>query len=294
MDINLQGKVIKAFSGYYYVNDNNRIITCKLRGRLKQQRFSLFVGDEVVYQKTGDMEGIIEEVLPRRSLLMRPMVANVEQVVLTFAAANPAINTKLIDKFLLLAELSNLEVILCINKIDLADSQLLESIVDLYRNIGYCVVLLSAKTGTGILELKNLLHDKSTVFSGPSGVGKSTTLNAIEPGLSLSTGEVSKKIGRGRHTTRFAQLLALSGGGYVVDTPGFSLAEFQDVSKNEIAYCFREFRSFAPNCKFSTCIHFKEPQCAVKNAVEEGMIAKQRYESYLDMLKEVDENKRGY
>lgn len=289
-----RGIVIKAYNSYYYVQTDEKMYMCTLRGRFKKERFSLIVGDEVDYSVISPEKGVIEAILPRRTLLRRPAVANVDQVVITFAAVNPDINPVLVDRFLVLAELSDLSVILCINKIDLADMGELASLLELYRSIGYRVLAVSARGGTGIAELHKEMFDKITVFAGPSGAGKSTLLNVMEPGLELVTGEVSEKIGRGKHTTRFAQLLPLSAGGYLVDTPGFSFTEFDGVTEEEVAGCFREFSEFAPQCKFSSCLHAKEPQCAVKQAVAQNRITQQRYTSYLELLEEIQANKKGY
>jgi ribosome biogenesis GTPase len=290
----LSGVVVKTYSSYYYVQSGDKVTTCTLRGRFKKERFSLLVGDEVVYSATGEDKGVIEEITPRRSMLKRPMVANVEQVVLTFAAVNPDINTALMDRFLVLAESSGLEIVLCINKIDLADISELTPSIEIYRSIGYPLILTSVKTGGGIDELREKLFDRITVFAGPSGAGKSSLLNAIQPGLALVTGEVSHKIGRGKHTTRYAELMSLAGGGFVVDTPGFSLTEFSDVSESDLAHFFPDIIAVAPGCKFTTCLHLREPQCAIKQAVTDGHIARERYKSYLDVLQEIRENKKGY
>ncbi len=290
----LNGVIIKAYNSFYYVQTAEKVISCKLRGRFKKERFSLLVGDQVEYESTGAGKGIIENILPRRSMLRRPMIANIDQVILTFAAVNPNINRILVDRFLVLGEMSELEIVLCINKIDLADEQELETIVEQYRSIGYKVITLSAKAGTGINELRSMLYGKISVFAGPSGAGKSTLLNTIETGLTLVTGEVSEKIGRGKHTTRFAELLPLSGGGFVVDTPGFSFTEFNDIKPQELMHCFPEISELTAGCKFNTCIHSREPQCAVKQAVSEGKILQYRYDSYHEILQEIIGNKKGF
>jgi ribosome biogenesis GTPase len=290
----LQGIVVKAYNGYYYVQSHGKTFMCKLRGRFKKERFSLVVGDEVEFDMVGKDTGIIEVISPRRSMLKRPVVANVDQVIVTFAAANPDLNTALVDRFLILAELSRLTIILCINKIDFADRREVERVVELYRGIGYTVLAVSALQAAGICELAETLYDKVTVFAGPSGVGKSSILNQIEPGLQLTTGEVSEKIGRGKHTTRFAQLLPLTGGGFVVDTPGFSSTQFDDVEEAQLTECFPEFREVLPYCKYGSCLHYKEPQCAVKQAVADGSIHSERYESYLQVLTEIRESRKGF
>ncbi|WP_378952160.1 ribosome small subunit-dependent GTPase A [Pelosinus sp. sgz500959] len=290
----LNGVIIRAYNSFYYVQTADNVVSCKLRGRFKKERFSLLVGDQVEYEMAGAGKGIIENILPRRSMLRRPMIANIDQVILTFAAVNPNINRILVDRFLVLAEMSELEIILCINKIDLADSQELEEIVTHYRGIGYQVLTVSAKADLGINELRSKLYGKISVFAGPSGAGKSTLLNNIERGLTLVTGELSEKIGRGKHTTRFAELLPLSGGGFVVDTPGFSFTEFNDMKPTELMHCFPEISDRVSECKFSTCIHSREPRCAVKQAVADGKIDEQRYQSYLEILGEITENKKGF
>ena len=290
----LRGVVVRAFNSYYFVQTADKVVMCTLRGRFKKERFSLLVGDEVEYTTTGEEKGVIEHILPRRSMLRRPMVANVNQVILTFAAVNPDINAALVDRFLILAELSGLDIMICINKVELADLGELGVLTGLYQDIGYQVLSLSARQNLGIEQLKQQLFGRISVFAGPSGAGKSTILNAVEPGLSLTTGEVSAKIGRGKHTTRFAELLPLSGGGFVVDTPGFSFTEFTDVPATELMHCFPEIAKYAANCKFNTCLHDKEPQCAVKQAVHDQQISPNRYHSYLEVLTEIREARKGF
>lgn len=290
----LKGIVVKAYNSYYYVQAGSRIVTCSLRGRFKKERFSLLVGDEVTYTITGPDKGVIEEILPRRSMLKRPMVANVDQVVLTFAAVNPNINTTLVDKFLVIAEFSELEIILCINKIDLSNTESIAELAGLYEQIGYKVLTVSARQGIGIDVLRSLLFDKISVFAGPSGAGKSTILNAVQPGLELMTGDVSHKIGRGKHTTRFAELMPVSGGGFVVDTPGFSFTEFNDIEEAHLMDYFPDIARLAPTCKFSSCLHHREPQCAVKQAVANGLIRQERYQSYIEILTEIRESRKDY
>jgi ribosome biogenesis GTPase len=289
-----QGTVIKTYNSFYYVQAGQSVVTCTLRGRFKQERFSLLVGDVVRFNQIAHEKGVIEEILPRRSMLKRPMVANVDQVLLTFAAVNPDISSILVDRFLALVELSGLPAILCINKMDMADSADIDTIADRYRQIGYPVILVSARQAWSIDQLRDILHDKVTVFAGPSGVGKSSLLNALQPGLTLTTGEVSKKIGRGRHTTRYAELLPLEAGGFVVDTPGFSFTEFTDIEENELMRCFQEFLPLLARCRFSTCLHLKEPQCAVKEAVAAGSIFPERYDADVALMTELRENRKGY
>lgn len=289
-----EGVVLRAYSSYYYVQAGRCIYACKLRGRFKKERYSLIAGDHVRFSPHADGTGMIEEILPRKSLLTRPMVANVNKVVLTFAIKNPDISSTLVDRFLVLAEQAHLGIIICVNKTDLADPRQLHDMMEVYRGIGYRVILTAAELGRGIDELKQLLTDHTTVFAGPSGVGKSTLLNAVQPGFALQTGAVSDKIGRGKHTTRYTQLLALDAGGYVVDTPGFSSIEFSGIRAEELAQYFPEIAARAGLCKFSPCLHWKEPQCRVKEAVDQGLIDADRYMHYIQFLAEIHESNRGY
>lgn len=287
-----QGVVIRAYNGYYYVRTEASLIECKTRGKLKKQREKVYVGDYVEYENLGQDKGIIESVLPRKSLLKRPSIANISQVFLMFAVKDPDINLKLLNRFLVLAEHSDIPITICLNKTELAMEEA-EQIAQSYRKIGYPVLLLSAHEKKNIDLLKERLTDHITVFAGPSGVGKSSLLNLVEPTFELATGAVSEKIGRGKHTTRFAQLLPLTGGGYVVDTPGFSYTEFE-MEETELAACFPEFIPHQ-DCRFSPCLHSHEPSCGVKEALERGDIDNQRYQSYLEILAEIQEaNKKKY
>lgn len=287
-----QGVVIRAYNGYYYVRTEASLVECKTRGKLKKQREKVYVGDYVEYENLGQDKGIIEAVLPRKSLLKRPTIANISQVFLMFAVKDPDINLKLLNRFLVLAEHSDIPITICLNKTELAIEEA-EQIAQSYRKIGYPVLLLSAHEKKNIDLLKEHLADHITVFAGPSGVGKSSLLNLVEPTFELATGAVSEKIGRGKHTTRFAQLLPLTDGGYVVDTPGFSYTEFE-MEETELASCFPEFIPHQ-DCRFSPCLHSHEPSCGVKEALERGDIDNQRYQSYLEILAEIQEaNKKKY
>ncbi|WP_110952919.1 ribosome small subunit-dependent GTPase A [Anaerosinus massiliensis] len=288
------GVVIKTLNSYYYVQTEHEVIRCKIRGRFKRERFLLCVGDQVTYQLLEDHTGIIESIMPRNTLLKRPFVANVDQVIVTFAAKNPDINLLLIDRFLVLAEHSNLKILLCVNKCDLADVNELNSLIDLYTTIGYEVIKVSAQKNIGIDLLKEHLQNKVSVFSGPSGVGKSTLLNVLNPKFQLLTGSISNKIKRGKHTTRVAELFPLFENSFVVDTPGFSFTEFKDIDKFQLSHYFPEFREIDETCKFNTCLHDHEPQCAIKQAVKNKSITKQRYTSYLSILNEIKDIKREF
>lgn len=287
----LEGRVIKAYNSFFYVATSEGLISSKLRGKFKKTRKSTGVvpGDRVAVELLPDGTGVIERLLPRMNLLRRPAVANLTQVVLTFAAAQPDLHPLLLNRFLVLAEWSGIKkIILCINKMDLyaGDGA---SFLALYEDIGYPVLRVSAHTGEGLAALREHLCGETSVFAGPSGVGKSSLMNAIDPSLALQTGEVSDKIKRGRHTTRVAELLPYAGG-YVVDTPGFSAMELTELDTAVLPDCFPEFRPYLGHCRFQPCSHSHEPDCAVKAAVASGAIAEERYQAYLSILSEIKEN----
>lgn len=288
-------QVIKMYNGFYYlqVAGQEELLSCRLRGRIKRNKGAVVTGDYVEYQMLEDGTGVIESCLPRRTLLKRPAVANIDQVLITFAARQPDLNQLLLNRFLVLAEWSGIpEIVICINKCDLLEEK--ADFVQDYVQAGYKLLMVSAQEGQGIQELKNLLTGRVTVFAGPSGVGKSSLLNAIDSNLELATGKISDKIKRGKHTTRAACLLPLPEGGTVVDTPGFSAAELENIDKAQLAHYFPEFRPYIEKCYYNTCTHSHEPDCAVKEAVEAGAICQARYEAYLNILQTINERKKAY
>ncbi|HCD41818.1 MAG: ribosome small subunit-dependent GTPase A [Bacillota bacterium] len=289
-----EGRVIKAYSGHYYVSYGDTVVDCKLRGRFRKEDKDVLVGDMVSFTCTdpGCMYGVIEDVLPRKTRLLRPLVANIDQAVVIIACSEPEPDLELLDKILVQVEASSLEVLICLNKIDLVSRYAADKLAKPYRLAGYKVIKTSARAGWGIKRLRRELSEKISVFAGPSGVGKSALLNALEPGLRLQTGEVSAKTGRGRHTTRHAELLKIQPGGYVVDTPGFSKLELDGIDTTSLGYLFPEFGVPTQNCRFSTCLHHKEPECGVKEAVSAGEIAKHRHDNYLKLLLEITERER--
>ena len=292
----MQGKVLRAQNSFFYVATREGLVEAKLRGRLKKERIAVVPGDDVELELTEGGAGVIERRCERRSLLRRPLVANIDQVVLVFAAREPDINPVLIDRFLVLAEWSKIErIVLCINKMDLleGDEAEIPALAALYREIGYPVCLLSTVTGEGVADMQSLVEGKTSVFAGSSGVGKSSLLNCLTPGIALSTGAVSEKIKRGRHTTRTAQLLPFAGG-FLVDTPGFSATELAEIEPCALPGLFPEFRSFFGACRFQPCTHSHEPDCAVKEAVQAGSIEDSRYASYLEMLQQSVQRKKVY
>lgn len=288
-------QVIKMYNGFYYlqVAGQEELLSCRLRGRIKRNKGAVVTGDYVEYQMLEDGTGVIESCLPRRTLLKRPAVANIDQVLITFAARQPDLNQLLLNRFLVLAEWSGIpEIVICINKCDLLEEK--ADFLQDYVQAGYKLLMVSAQEGQGIQELKNLLTGRVTVFAGPSGVGKSSLLNAVDSNLELVTGKISDKIKRGKHTTRAACLLPLPEGGTVVDTPGFSAAELENIDKAQLAHYFPEFRPYIEKCYYNTCTHSHEPDCAVKEAVAAGAICQARYEAYLNILQTINERKKAY
>ena len=287
-----EGLVVRSYSGYYYVDCNGTMVTCKVKGHLKQKRFSLFTGDRVLLETVSDDpgEGMITSILPRRNFLLRPAVANLDLLVITQALKQPDFSYLIMDKLLVLAEKAKVPVLIVLTKADLTETEQAERISSVYRNSGYQTFVISSLTGTGIDLLRKSLAGKVTAFGGPSGVGKSSALNAIQPGIARTIGEISSKISRGRHTTRYTELVPFNGG-YLADTPGFGNVLLENMMPEELAGCFPEFRTYESSCKFSPCSHIHEPVCGVKNAVKAGRIAPTRYDSYLEIYEELKEYK---
>lgn len=277
----MQGTIIKGIGGFYYVKTNTDIIECKARGNFRYKDYVPMVGDNVdIVIDNG--KGRIEKIHERSTKLIRPAVANVTQAFLVFAIKNPDINEDLLNKFLIICEYNKLKVVVCFNKLDLAD-EVCESVVNMTQKAGYEVMFLKAKEGAGIEELREKLKNNITVFCGPSGVGKSTILNKLAGVELMETGDISERLQRGKHTTRHSQLIDI-GDGLVVDTPGFSMVDIDFIQKDELQYYFPEFKPFIGNCKFSGCVHDKEPGCSIKEGVSEGTISKERYDFYIKTL----------
>ncbi|SET36470.1 ribosome small subunit-dependent GTPase A [Paenibacillus sp. NFR01] len=300
-----EGIIIKALSGYYYVKPvrengeiavNEEAVQCRGRGILKKKGHTPLVGDRIMYSLTENNEGTVDEILPRESELIRPPVANVKLAVLLFSVREPDMNLSLLDKFLVHIEHSGLDTLIVLTKQDLEEDEgrTVEQVKSLYEQIGYEVMVTSSLTGSGSDELHKRLAGSISVFSGQSGVGKSTLLNRLIPGLELETGEISLRLGRGRHTTRHVELLDIGGGGFVADTPGFSQLDFLELGVEELSVCFREFSAYAEECKFRGCSHLHEPGCKVIEAKEAGEIAESRYEHYKQFYTEMKEKKRRY
>ncbi|MED3512900.1 ribosome small subunit-dependent GTPase A [Bacillus subtilis] len=296
-----EGKIIKALSGFYYVldesEDSDKVIQCRGRGIFRKNKITPLVGDYVVYQAENDKEGYLMEIKERTNELIRPPICNVDQAVLVFSAVQPSFSTALLDRFLVLVEANDIQPIICITKMDLIEDQdkeeTIQAYAEDYRNIGYDVYLTSSKDQDSLADIIPHFQDKTTVFAGQSGVGKSSLLNAISPELGLRTNEISEHLGRGKHTTRHVELIHTSGG-LVADTPGFSSLEFTDIEEEELGYTFPDIREKSSSCKFRGCLHLKEPKCAVKQAVEDGELKQYRYDHYVEFMTEIKDRKPRY
>lgn len=293
----INGKIIKGIGGFYYVDTENGLYECRARGIFRKNKITPLVGDRVSISVVDEenKKGVVEEIEKRDTELVRPPIANVDKALIVFAIKNPSPNLSLLDRFIVLAEKENLEIVIVFTKVDLdADGELLEELKSIYEVSGYKVISVSNKLKLNIDKIKEELKENTVVFAGPSGVGKSSLLNEVDKNFELKTGEVSDKIKRGKHTTRHAELLKLECGGMVADTPGFSSLTLDDIDESELKEYFIEFDKY-DECRFgSRCIHENEPSCAVKEAVENGDISKKRYESYIQLLNEIRSGKRRY
>ncbi|MGM7720329.1 ribosome small subunit-dependent GTPase A [uncultured Metabacillus sp.] len=292
-----QGKIVKALSGFYYVQDRDRLIQCRGRGVFRKNKITPLVGDVVKYQAENDQEGYILEVFDRKNELVRPPICNVDQAILVFSAVEPDFSPSLLDRFLVLIEANDIEPIIVISKTDLIQTKDVKekvlSYANDYRKAGYIVLLTSTSESNVNQELEPILNEKISVFAGQSGVGKSSLLNVLRPDLDLRTNDISTHLGRGRHTTRHVELIAV-GSGFVADTPGFSSLDFTGIEVEDLSYCFPEMKERSSDCKFRGCTHVKEPKCAVKDAVDSGEIPKYRYEHYLTFVEEIKDRKPRY
>lgn len=293
----INGKIIKGIGGFYYVDTEKGLYECRARGIFRKNKITPLVGDRVSISVVDEenKKGVVEEIEKRDTELVRPPIANVDKALIVFAIKNPAPNLSLLDRFIVLAEKENLEIVIVFTKVDLdADGELLEELKSIYEVSGYKVIPVSNKLKLNIDKIKEELKENTVVFAGPSGVGKSSLLNEVDKNFELKTGEVSDKIKRGKHTTRHAELLKLECGGMVADTPGFSSLTLDDIDESELKEYFIEFDKH-DDCRFgSRCIHENEPSCAVKEAVKNGEISKKRYESYIQLLNEIRSGKRRY
>lgn len=280
------GIILKGIGGFYYISADEAIYECKARGIFRKNDVIPLPGDKVNFSITdeGSQKGSLDQVLPRFSQLTRPAVANINQVILVIAARSPVPDFLLLDKLLVKAAKENIKPVICLNKLDLDIDDAGRKISEAYKNAGYDFLRTSVKTGQGLDELEDKLGSMVTVFAGQSGVGKSTLLNSILKDLIMETGDLSIRSDRGKHTTRHAELIPLSCGGYIADTPGFSSFELESIEQNELQHYYSEFSNPAESCRFSGCSHANEPDCKIKELVENGMIDMGRYERYIELL----------
>lgn len=294
----MQGKIIKGIAGFYYVDvAESGIYECKAKGIFRKEKRKPLVGDdvEITVLDEESREGSLIQILPRKNELIRPAVANIDQALVIFAMEDPKPNYMLLDRFLVMMEMQHVPVTICMNKRDLGTEEEIRQFMDAYGRVGYQICCISAKEGDGIEEIKAILKGKTTAVAGPSGVGKSTITNHVQEGISMETGEISKKLGRGKHTTRHSQLIPIDENTYIMDTPGFSSLDVEFMEKEELKQYFPEFAPYEGNCKFLGCSHTHEPGCVVKEALDEGKINVLRYNNYLGLYEELKErNKRRY
>ena len=291
----MQGKIIKGIAGFYYVYGEDEVLyECKAKGIFRKDNQKPLVGDnvEITILDQQEQTGNLIRILPRKNSLIRPAVANIDQALVIFAAREPKPNLSLLDRFLVIMEKQDVPVIICFNKQDLCDDEEVGRLKEIYEACGYPVVLASATQGEGIEEIKSRLRGKTTTVAGPSGVGKSSLTNLLQNEVQMETGEISKKLGRGRHTTRHSQIIQIEEDTWLYDTPGFTSFYVEEIEKEELRFYFREFSKYEGTCRFQGCTHTHEPGCMVKNALEEGKISKERYENYLELYGELKEKRR--
>lgn len=287
----MEGMLLKAVGGLYFVETSENVFECKARGIFRKQNISPCAGDRVVLSDIDGNTAVVDKILPRKNSIIRPPMANLDCMVFVISTCEPAPNLTLLDKFLAIAEYKDIKSIIAVTKIDLLKNK---SLVDIYKNSGAEFTEIDYADPASYMKLYDMLEGKVSAFTGNTGVGKSTLLNHIAPELEIRTGEISKKLGRGRHTTRNVELYKLDNGGYIADTPGFSTFETQKydiIRKDELAGCFPEFREYEGKCRFPDCAHIKEKGCAVLEAVKNGRIPESRHNSYAEMYEEAKQIK---
>lgn len=294
----MRGKIVKGIAGFYYVHIvESGVYECKAKGVFRKEGQKPLVGDDVeidILEKT-EKTGNIVRIFPRKNALTRPAVANVDQAMVVFAVTKPKPHFNLLDRFLVMMESKGVPAILCFNKKDIADDLRIQELREIYGRCGYPILFSSARKKENIEEIKALLKGKTTVVAGPSGVGKSSIINLLQSDITMETGEISRKIDRGRHTTRHSELIAVDKDSYIMDTPGFSSLYTNDFGKEELKYYFPEFDQYQGGCRFQGCNHISEPGCLVKEALEEGKVHQVRYEDYCEMYRELEQKeKRRY
>ena len=291
----MQGKIVKGIAGFYYVHvAESGIYECKAKGAFRNQKVKPLVGDNVRLEVLDEEQkkGNIEEILPRKNELIRPAVANIDQALVIFAAAKPKTNFNLLDRFLILMQYQKVPAVVCFNKQDMVDAEELQLLKNTYESAGYQVIFTSAAKEEGIQAVRDLLKGKTTTVAGPSGVGKSSLINLLSPEAEMETGDISRKIERGKHTTRHSELFALDENTFICDTPGFSSIYLPEMEKEELGIYFPEIAEYEPFCRFQGCAHIHEPGCGVKEALEEKKISPIRYENYKLLYEELKDKRR--
>lgn len=290
----MQGKIIKGIAGFYYVYTAAGLVECKAKGIFRKDKIKPLVGDNVEIELVDEQQliGNIIRILPRSNALIRPASANIDQALVIFAIVRPDPNYNLLDRFLITMEKQKLPAVICFNKKDIAKEKELWELKEAYGKCGYQVLFVSGEKEQGIDEIRKCLEGKTTVVAGPSGVGKSTIINALYPEANMETGEISRKIDRGKHTTRHAQLFALSDDTFIMDTPGFTSLSLGTMEKEELKMCYPEFAAYEADCKFGGCSHISEPVCGVKEALKAGKISGVRYNNYVTLYEELKNRKK--
>ena len=292
----MQGKIIKGIAGFYYVHvPQQGIYECKAKGSFRNQKIKPMVGDNVKIDIIDEAEkkGNIVSILPRLNALIRPTVSNIDQALIIFAVAEPKPNFGLLDRFLVMMARQHIPTVICFNKKDIGSAAETKILSETYAGCGCPVLFASVKEESGIDAVREVLLGRTTVLAGPSGVGKSSLMNLLNPKARMETGAVSEKIKRGRHTTRHSEIFYLGSDSYLMDTPGFTSLYIQNMEKEELKNYFSEFAAYEGQCRFNGCVHISEPDCRVKMALEDGQISRQRYESYVQMFEEL-KNQRRY
>lgn len=291
----MQGKIVKGIAGFYYVHVvEHGVYECKAKGLFRLKDKKPLVGDNVEITVLDEKEklGNITELFPRTSQLLRPAVANVDQALIIFAVSSPEPNFNLLDRFLITMEMQQIETIICFNKKDLISKEEQDKVKEIYQASNYPLIFTSVYTKEGVEEVKDLLKNKTTTLAGPSGVGKSSLLNQIQPDAKMQIGEISQKIKRGKHTTRHSEIFHVGGSTYLMDTPGFTSLSIEELEKEELKEYFIEFKEYEEKCKFKGCAHINEPVCGVKQAVLDGEIHSSRYENYRMLYEELKGKKK--
>lgn len=291
----MQGKIIKGIAGFYYVHTREAsVYECKAKGIFRNQKIKPLVGDnvEIGILSEADKIGNIEKILPRANQLVRPAVSNIDQALVIFAAAKPEPNFNLLDRFLVSMAKQGIDTIICFNKTDIVFDEKIEKLKEVYQEAAKELLFMSVTEGMGIGSIQRTLRGKTTVLAGPSGVGKSSLINWLKPEAQMETGNISRKIERGRHTTRHSELFFLEAGTYIMDTPGFSSLHLSDVEKEELSLYFPEFSSYEQLCRFGGCAHIGEPDCGVKEALAAHKISRERYDNYVLLYQELKDRKK--